>query len=236
MVLAGTIADWYFTVRDKSGNKRRGDKINELASNPLWSSMKRTTFNHLGSIFYAAFIIAIIQFLRALIEYVQSVTDKASNPFTRCLFRCVKCALWCLECCCRWVGKNALVWVSIFGDCFCESAYASFNLQWKNLARVAMMTLVSKIVIMVGKFVILAVPTGLAGLLLMTLEPYKSEMSSLTFPLVIIAILNYFVGWILMEVYETCVDTVFLCFLVDEENNKDTVTGLLADKGLIDIV
>jgi len=234
MVIAGTIADWYFTVRNEDGEKVRGDEINNLSQNPILSSMKRTTANHLGSIFYAAFIIAVIQLLRAIITYIQEMTDKAENPVTKCIFRCIKCGLWCIECCCRWIGKSGLVYISIFGDCFCESAFAAFQLQWRNLARVAMMTVVSRIVISVGQYAILAIPTGMAGLILMTMEPYKSDMSSITLPLFTICVLNYFVGWVFMEVYETAVDTVFLCFLIDEENNERT--GLLADQGLRDIV
>jgi len=234
MVIAGTIADWYFTVRDSNGEKIRGDKINNLSKNPLWSSIKRTTANHLGSIFYAAFIIAVIQLLRAIITYLQEATDKAENPVTKCIFRCIKCALYCLECCCRWIGKSGLIWISIFGDCFCESAYAAFSLKWRNLARVAMMHLVSRIVISVGQYAILAVPTGIAGLILLSIEPYSTDMSSITLPLLVVCVLNYFVGWIFMEVYETAVDTVFLCFLIDEENNMKT--GLLADEGLREII
>lgn len=234
MVIAGTIADWYFTVRGSDGEKIRGDEINNLSKNPLWSSMKRTTANHLGSIFYAAFIIAIIQLLRAVITYLQEATDKAENPITKCIFRCIKCALWCLECCCRWIGKGGLVWISIFGDCFCESSYAAFSLKWRNLARVAMMSVVSRIVISVGQYAIFAIPTGIAALILLSMEPYSTDMSSITLPFLVVCVLNYFVGWVFMEVYETAVDTVFLCFLVDEENN--TKTGLLADEGLREII
>ena len=41
-------------------------------------------------------------------------------------------------------------------------------------------------------------------------------------PVVICAILTYCVGAMFMEVYETCIDTVFMCFLIDEDKNKGT--------------
>ena len=38
-----------------------------------------------------------------------------------------------------------------------------------------------------------------------------------------------------LTVYDTAIDTVFICFLVDEEANKNSGT-MMADKGLRDIV
>merc|ERR1712176_666839 len=98
-----------------------------------------------------------------------------------------------------------------------------------------MMTLVSAIVINIGKIVIFLTSTALAGLIMVYIEPYKSDMSSIIFPIVTIAIMTYTVGWLFMVVYETAVDTVFLCFLVDEQNNKESGT-MLADEGLLGLV
>jgi len=234
MCIAGTVADWYFTSR-VDGNKVRGDEVNQLAANPVLSSMWRTTRYHLGSIGLAALIIAIIQTIKAMIEYLEEMTDEADNAITKCIFCCFRCFLWCLDCCCRWLGKNALVWQSIYGDSFCESAMASFKLMWDNLARVAMMHLVAGLVINIGKITIFLTSTALAGLIMVYIEPYKSDMSSIIFPIVTIAIMTYTVGWLFMVVYETAVDTVFLCFLVDEQNNKESGT-MMADEGLLNLV
>jgi len=97
-----------------------------------------------------------------------------------------------------------------------------------------MMSVVSRIVITVGQYAILAIPTGFGALILLSMEPWSEDLSSVTLPLLVMCVLNYFVGWVFMEVYETAVDTVFLCFLIDEENNMST--GLLADEGLREIV
>lgn len=233
MVVAGTVADWYFTVTDDSGEKRRGPGINQLADNPIWSSMKRTTFNHLGSVFYAAIILSVIQLIRLLFEYLHKMTNNPESSIARCIFACVRCFLYCVQKCYQLVGKGALVWIAIFGDCFCESAWASGNLMWDNLGRVAFLAFASDIVIKIGKFFVFGVSTGVAGLIFLTLEPYKSDMSSISIPLITAGLVNYYIGWIFMVLYDTAIDTIFLCFLIDEENNEG---HMLADEALLKLV
>merc|ERR1712079_16233 len=98
-----------------------------------------------------------------------------------------------------------------------------------------MMTLVAGIVINIGKITIFPTATSLAGFIMVYIPPYKDDLSSIIFPIVTIGILTYTVGWLFMVVYDTAVDTVFLCFLVDEKNNEKSGT-MLADEGLKELV
>jgi hypothetical protein len=63
---------------------------------------------------------------------------------------------------------------------------------------------------------------------------YKDEVSSTIVPGFLCLILAYFVGTLFMVVYDTVVDVIFLCFLIDEQMNKDI--GMLAGEELRELV
>merc|ERR1740123_2369128 len=93
--------------------------------------------------------------------------------------------------------------------------------------------MVSHYIIFLGKLVVAAVSTGCCVFVLTTVEPYSSTVSDPLLPAVLTFILSYFVGSFFMTTYATSIDTVFICFLVDEESNGDK---MLADEGLKNIV
>jgi len=237
-VIAGAVADWYFTERDEDGDKIRGDGDMELSTRPVLQSCCRTTRYHLGTVCFAALIIAIIQFVRWCVRYAErmmNASGKEPNKIQKLLFRLVDCLLWCLECCLDKVSRNALIWVSIYGDAFCPAVCGSFKLMWANLVRVAVITFFSAIVTALGKIMIPLATTGLCAALLLNVEPYKSELSSPIYPLVVIFIISVAVALMFLTVYDTAIDTVFMCFLLDEKHNKSN-GRMLADEGLRNIV
>jgi len=237
-VIAGSVANWYFTERDEDGNKIRGSGEFELSHRAVAKSCCRTTRYHLGTIIYAALIIAIIQFVRWCVRYLErmmSANGKQPNKIQKLLFRVVDCLLWCLECCLDRVSKNALIWVSVYGDAFCPAVCGSFKLIWSNMARVAVITFFSTIVTTLGKVMIPLMTTALCAAILVLLEPYKSELSSPIYPLFIIFVISLAVALMFLTVYDTAIDTVFMCFLLDEKHNKEN-GKMLADEGLRKIV
>lgn len=150
------------------------------------------------------------------------------------LFRCLDCILWCLECCLDKVNRNALVWVCVYGDAFCPAVCGSFKLIWTNLFRVAVITFFSGIVTFLGKILIPIFST----VIMAAAMHYSDEFEDITspfLPLVIVFIISGGVGMLFMTIYDTAIDTVFLCFLIDEKHNKND--GLMmADENLREIV
>lgn len=238
-VIAGSVANWYFTPRDESGKKVRGSGDNELSNRAVCNSCFRTCRYHLGSIIYAALIIAIIQFIRACVRYIErqlNAGQKEPNKLQKLLFRVLDCALWCLECCLDKISRNALIWVSIYGDAFCPSVCGSFKIIWNNLVRVAVITFFSGIVTTLGKIMVPLITTALCALILYQVDPYKTELGSPLLPLFIILIISLAVTQMFLTVYDTAIDTVFMCFLLDERQNKNSGQPMLADPGLREIV
>ena len=60
MTLSGAFSHWYFTM-----------KKSDLPSLTLWASFKRT-FYHIGTMAFGSLIIAIIQILRTILNYIGS--------------------------------------------------------------------------------------------------------------------------------------------------------------------
>ena len=234
--IAGAVGDWYFTERDDKGKKRRGNGDNELRKNPICCSVLRTLRYHIGTIIFASLLIAIVQFIRYCIRYMERVMNggKEPNKIQKILIKIVDCLLWCLECCLDKISKNALIWTSIYGNAFCPSVCASFALIWANIARVAVISFFSGIVTLLGKIMIPILTTAICVLAILYVDPWKSDISSPVLPCIIIFIIAFAVGTLFITVFDTAIDTVFLCFLIDEKQNIGGT--MLADENLRKIV
>lgn len=224
LVFAGATADWYFTARDENGNKKRGNSADidkdGLSYFPIIEAVGRTLRYHVGTVAVTAFIIATIQFIRAVVLYVEKTTSsQPPNKIQKAVFCLIHCCLRCVECCMDKINKNALIWTAIYGDNFCKSACSSFELIWRNLARVAAINMVSGAVLALCK-VSIAVMTATGALMYMRNDANLVEaMSSPILPTVLIFFCAYVVAMMFMAVFHAIIDTVFLCFLVDAENN-----------------
>lgn len=97
MIMAGSVANWYFTPSDALGNKPRGILRGTLPHWPICASIKRTLRYHVGTLAFGSLIIATIQFARAVLLYIQKTTSKRTNCMTRCLLSCAQCCLKCMQ-------------------------------------------------------------------------------------------------------------------------------------------
>lgn len=221
LVFAGATADWYFTsARDENGCKVRGTGEGELTKWPLLQSLKRTTLWHLGTIALCSLIIAIVQMMRVMVKYVEKQTQGSPpNKFQKALFAAIQCCLKCLECCLDKLNRNALIWTAIWGDGFCTAACSAFALLWRNLHRVAAISVVSSILINISKFVICALNAGVMWGMVM-FSPMVDKVSSPMAPSAVVFAMSWLIASCFMSVFSSIIDAVFLCFLVDLETNK----------------
>jgi len=223
MVSAGAVAEWYFTPFEANGSweKKRGNGDNLLSDRPITDSCMRTCRFHLGSIALGSFLIAAVQFARAALKYIEE-KSRATDPnrIQRFIFCLMQCCLACLECCLDKINKNAFIWISIFGDNFGTAACSSFMLLFRNLFRVAAINLIGVYLMFLGKVFVAFATTGIAAIVFITVEPFKTHLSSIALPCAVVFFIAFMVCNIFMIVFETTIDTTFLCFLIDEEHNK----------------
>jgi len=231
-VIAGSIGDWYFSRKNESGERVRGKESDQLSIRPILSSIKRTTWYHTGSIAFGALIIAVIQFLRACLVYFEKQMGKEGSCMTKYCMKILSCILYCLQCCMDAINKRAMILIALKGDPFCVSAPRAFKLIWENLVRVSVMCLFTGIVILVGKFCVCFFTTGIV---LVVYWYLGNDLDGVLLPAAVILVMSWVIGSTFMTVFETAVDTVFICFLIDEKHNKRT-GNMFAERELQEIV
>merc|ERR1719231_2206253 len=211
-VVAGAISHWYFTA-DKS----------RLGHAPVLGSFYRTFRFHLGSIAFGSLIIAIIQFIRACVKYIEEKCKKgAKNEGAKKIIAVVFCiiqsCLWCIEKCMKFINKNAYILIAMKGCMFCTAAKTAVWLILTNPARIGTVGTVTNFVLTLGK---LAVAFGVTFAAIPWIQSID-EVETWWLPCLIIAIMAYSIAYVVFATYDKAVDTILLCVLEDEKLNKDT--------------
>uniref|UniRef100_A0A8C2DBL0 Choline transporter-like protein n=1 Tax=Cyprinus carpio TaxID=7962 RepID=A0A8C2DBL0_CYPCA len=207
--LAGAFASYYWALR----------KPEDIPACPLASSFGRALRYHTGSLAFGALILSIVQFIRIILEYLDHKMKGAHNAFTRFLLCCLKCCFWCLERFIKFMNRNAYIMISIYGKNFCGSARDAFFLLMRNVMRVAVLDKVTDFLLFLGKLLI----SGSVG---------ESTVSSVTYRqgniktnrVWTVIFGSYMIAHGFFNVYAMCVDTLFLCFLLDLEKNDGSVS------------
>ncbi|CAH8469767.1 unnamed protein product [Schistosoma guineensis] len=205
MTLAGTFAEYYFS----SHNQKSSSKC------PLITSLFRSTFYHTGSLALGSFLIALLQWLRVTLEYINAKLKKANNPVTDFLLKCLSCCFWLLEKFLRFLNRNAFIMIAIYGQSFCSASRSALSLLARNVVRLFVVDKVTDFILFIGKLVVVSIVVDLYFILRGGLVWSPECLSSLS----IIILASYLVASLFSSVFEMGVDTIFLCFLEDLEKN-----------------
>lgn len=224
MIVSGAYAEWYFSDwKDRKNirkGKRRGSKPGQLSRFPVCGSIYRCIRYHMGSLATGAALIATIQMLRLGMIYVEKqVNSQNPNPFQKVLIRSIHCLLWCLQCLFDRLNKSGFVITSIYGTPFCVSSVQALVLMLGNLIRVAALHVVSGYLSWMGSFFIVGGTCATCGFIIRYTE-IEEKLSSIVYPMIIICLLSYLLCAIYMMVFQVGIDTMFMCFLIDEKVNK----------------
>uniref|UniRef100_A0A665UPN0 Choline transporter-like protein n=1 Tax=Echeneis naucrates TaxID=173247 RepID=A0A665UPN0_ECHNA len=212
--LAGAFASYYWALK----------KPNDIPACPLYSSFSRAICYHTGSLAFGSLIIAVVQTVRIVLEYLDQKLKGSQNACARYLLCCLKCCFWCLENFLKFINRNAYIMVSaIYGKSFCTSSKDAFFLLMRNVIRVAVLDKVTDFLLFLGKLLI----SGSVGVLAFffftrQIPVIQEEVPSLNYywvPLLTVIFGSYMVAQGFFNVYAMCVDTLFLCFCEDLERN-----------------
>ncbi|XP_068175377.1 choline transporter-like protein 5-B isoform X4 [Antennarius striatus] len=211
--LAGAFASYYWALK----------KPNDIPACPLYSSFSRAIRYHTGSLAFGSLILAVVQMVRIVFEYLSRNVKGSQNACARFLLCCLKCCFWCLERFIRFMNRNAYIMIAIYGRNFCTSSKDAFFLLMRNAIRVAVLDKVTDFLLFLGKLLI----SGSVGVLAFFVFTHKipviqEEVPSLNYfwvPLVTVIFGSYMIAHGFFNVYAMCVDTLFLCFLWDLEVN-----------------
>ncbi|KAK4473814.1 hypothetical protein MN116_003148 [Schistosoma mekongi] len=235
MTLAGAFAEHYFTRLDQKLQSRC----------PLIRSFFRSAYYHIGSLAFGSFLIALLQWLRAMLEYIHTKLKKANNPIASFFLKFLSCCFWLLEKCLRFINRNAFIMIAIYGQSFCSAAGSALSLLVRNVIRLVVVDKVTDFILFIGKLVIVGVTGGIAysclgGILFEDNDIFNEIRPNLHYtlvPLCIVILSSYFVASLFSSVFEMGVDTIFLCFLEDlERNDGSTERPYYMSKSLLNIL
>jgi hypothetical protein len=202
--IAGSIATYYFS-RDKSA----------LPTFTVALSIWRVLRYHLGSLAFGSLIIAIVYLIRIILLYIEQQLKGKSNKVIKFIFACLQCCFACVARFLVFLNKNAYIEIAIHGTSFCKSAKNAFQLLTRNVLRLAALDAVSGLVILFSKLFI----GGSAAFYIFIRLRDRTDINFFVVPLVIAFVFGYCIGSIFLYVYEMAIDTIFLCFCEDCEQN-----------------
>ncbi|KAL4175994.1 hypothetical protein KRP22_000951 [Phytophthora ramorum] len=234
-VIAGSVAQFYWTPPSDSGKRELEARF------PIARALRYTLRFSLGSLCFGSFIIAVVQFLRIMLEYLDRNTKQIQqgNRIVRVALLAVKCCLWCFEKCIKFLSRNAYILIAMKGSSFCTASARSFKLIFKNMARVAVVNSISFFLLFLIKLTI----TLAVGLVVFALLSSSSSLSlsadqlsllggetvtSPLAPMVVACVLAWLVASAFVNVYDAAIDTILLCFCEDTEQHGDSASEFMS--------
>ncbi|PVD22195.1 hypothetical protein C0Q70_18000 [Pomacea canaliculata] len=210
MTLAGAFATFYWSRK-------------EMPPHPLLSSFCRCLRYHLGSLAFGSLIIASIQLIRSILEYMDRKLKSSENSVAKFILKCLKCCFWCLEKILKFINKNAYIMIAIYGRSFCTATKDAFMLIMRNVLRTYVLDKVSDFIMFISKLMV----TGGVAIgayywfenRIPFLENFIPDLHFRLLPVIILVLGTYLVTSCFFNVYDMAVDTLFLCFLEDLERN-----------------
>jgi choline transporter-like protein 2/4/5 len=215
--IAGVTCQYYWNKGDKT----------KFGSMPIAKSFYTCIRYNFGSLVFGALIIAIVQMMRIILEFIDQKTKtlQDKNIVFKMILKAVKCYLWCLEKFVKFVSKQAYIIVAMKGYNFCGATVDAFKLLFANIAQLAITASISLFLILLSKLTITAACGILMFLWIDSNPEYarggESELSSQMVPIMMVLLIAYFVARTFLEVYGMCVDTLLLCFCEDKKKNKE---------------
>jgi hypothetical protein len=225
--ISGAVCHRYWT-RDKD----------DVGSYYVFHSLKRALKYSFGSLVMGAFIVAIVEFIRAIFLYFQRQTaglkDK-SNLVVKLILCIVGCCLWCLKQIAAYITRNAYIFIAMEGDGFCYSAHESIRCISKNFVQIATVEAVSHFVLGLVK-ISMTLICGLAFFVYMDQSESKygtNGTEPLNFPLfppLLTVIFAYTVSSSFVNVFELTIDSILLCYCKEMDMGRSPGAYFMSDE------
>lgn len=205
MVLAGTFARWYWTLRKE-----------DVPFFTLTGSIYNTFRFHLGTLAFGSLTVTICRIIRLILEYIDRKLKKFDNELTKAILCCCKCCCWVLENFIKFMNRNAYIMTAIHGKNFLSSAKDAFNLLMRNVLRVIALDQTTDFLFFLSKLFI-ALGMSACSYIYLTSEIFAQHFPNILihYPLAQVFFIfmgSYFIATVFFGVYSMAVDTLFLCF------------------------
>jgi hypothetical protein len=173
--------------------------------------MKLTYCHHIGTLAFGSLLLAIVDMLRVIVEYVDKKKKDYEDADPPCLwtfvFCCLRCCLCCLDKCLRFFNKQAYIQTVINGKDLCTGACRAGIIMVRHLDLFAALLGVQGAVFWFGRLAISVGTTAICGLWISQLD-----VSSITLPCLVCLFIGYVISNTVMCVYELGIDTMVMCW------------------------
>ena len=209
-IIAGAVGVWYFAPNEVKKN---------LGGKPVKTGFRNTFVYHLGTMAFGSLLVAIVQAIRLVFFWVSTLENrKPKNTFMRVVMWVIGGILWLINKILKFINKNAFIQTALLGTSFCKSCANAVSLIARNALRIGTLGMIGGIIHFLG-ISFITIGTGVAGWGALTAW-YDGQIKSPIAPLALIFIMGYCLGSIVISVFSISVDSIFQCFLADEEMNK----------------
>mmetsp|Transcript_26387 Transcript_26387/g.59980 ORF Transcript_26387/g.59980 Transcript_26387/m.59980 type:complete len:916 (-) Transcript_26387:201-2948(-) len=213
-IVSGAVASWYWTLDKKAGLKKH----------PVLSSTSRYVRYHIGTVAVGSFIIAVVQFIRIVMNYyLNQVKKLENNPAMKRLIavmQCIiNCCMWCIEKVIGFINKTAYIMAATHGYSFCKGAWKGFLLIMRNLLQIAAINMITPFFLFLGKLFITLTTLAICYLISQSYSKDVVPSGAPFFTLLIVAITSWYAAGAFIGVFDAAIDTILLSFLHDSEVN-----------------
>lgn len=202
-IIASTVCQWFFT-RTK----------NKLDS-PISRSFHQLLRIHIGSVCLGSIFITIFKVIKMIVEGATNSMRNSDNAFAKAVACCCEWIMEQLERLLQYLVRNAYIIVALDGTPLVESGQKAFRLLKENLVDVLALNNVGDFVLFLGRIFV----TLIAGFISYEVASRNGKIEFVAIPIVLSVILAFLIIHCFMTVYEMTLDTIFICFCVDCEQN-----------------
>lgn len=229
-VAAGAVARWYFASAETLPPTRNGA---ESVLSSLFCALRYSP----GSLVLGALLLIPGRIFRFFLEHClhQAQTDGRGQlgPELRRLTNC--CMHCCLDCSTKYVqciSHNAYILVAVHDLSFCDGAKQAFELTMRNIGQVAVLTAGERLLLTLAKLAVSCTCTAVAALAMSTRMGDWGALDNANGALLFIFVVTFCAADAWMGVYDAAVEAIFLCYLVDQEENDGETRPYYASASL----
>jgi len=153
--------------------------------------------------------------------------ESRAEKIKKAVFACIQCLLQCIKKCIDKLNKGGFIYTSVYGSPYCSSGAKAFWLKIKNIGRVAILAIVQRFFTSLGIICVVGLNVLATFAAVTYYADYSTNVASVLGPAIASGLVSMSVAGLYMYIYQTGIDTIFLCFLIDEDISGKGNTQLM---------
>jgi hypothetical protein len=230
---SGIVVRWYFASVEPAALS--SSPMGRAGVSVVGAALRRTLRYSCGSLALGALLIIPGRAFRFFLEHClhQAQTDGEGKPELRSMTHC------CLRCCLdsatrllQYLSHNAYILLAVHDLSFCEGARMAFELTMANIGQVALLTAGERLLLTLVKLAAACICTAGMALAIGLHSGTGGAMDNTNGALLLCFVVCYCIADAWLGVYDAAVEAIFLCFLVDREENDAETKPMYASASL----